>query len=70
MNLNEITTLKLEIGWTWIIQKYQGAKVNCDCKLLLLTYCFEVLKSRRVQIKMDLNNLRSRNVAYYRQQVR
>jgi RimJ/RimL family protein N-acetyltransferase len=34
--------------------------VNLECKLLLLTYCFEVLKTRRVQIKTDENNLRSR----------
>ena len=52
--------LKLEIGWTWIIEKYWGTEVNYECKLLLLTYCFEVLKTRRVQIKTDKNNLRSR----------
>ena len=34
--------------------------MNLECKLLLLTYCFEVLKTRRVQIKTDENNLRSR----------
>jgi RimJ/RimL family protein N-acetyltransferase len=52
--------LKLEIGWTWVIKKYWGTVVNFECKLLLLTYCFEVLKTRRVQIKTDENNLRSR----------
>ncbi len=50
---------KLEIGWTWIIAKYWGTAVNFECKLLLLTYCFEVLKARRVQIKTDENNVRS-----------
>ena len=35
--------LKLEIGWTWIIEKYWGTEVNYECKLLLLTYYFEVL---------------------------
>jgi RimJ/RimL family protein N-acetyltransferase len=51
---------KLEIGWSWIIEKYWGTGVNLECKLLLLTYCFDVLKARRVQIKTDENNIRSR----------
>ncbi len=51
---------KLEIGWTWIIKKFWGTAVNFECKLLLLTHCFEVLQTRRVQIKTDQNNLRSR----------
>lgn len=51
---------KLEIGWTWIIQKYWGTDVNYECKLLLLTYCFETLQARRVQLKTDETNLRSR----------
>ncbi len=51
---------KLEIGWTWVIRKYWGTGVNLECKLLLLTHCFEVLKTRRVQFKTDQNNLRSR----------
>jgi len=51
---------KLEIGWTWIIQKYWGTVVNLECKLLLLSYCFEKLGIRRVQIKTDANNVRSR----------
>ncbi|SNB33843.1 GNAT family N-acetyltransferase [Flavobacterium psychrophilum] len=51
---------KLEIGWTWIIQKYWGTDVNFECKLLLLIYSFEILKTRRVQIKTDATNFRSR----------
>jgi RimJ/RimL family protein N-acetyltransferase len=51
---------KLEIGWTWIIEKYWGTTVNVECKLLLLTYCFDILQARRVQIKTDQNNIRSR----------
>ena len=51
---------KLEIGWTWIITKYWATEINLECKLLLLTYCFEVLNTRRVQLKTDENNLRSR----------
>lgn len=51
---------KLEIGWTWIVTKYWGTEINFECKLLLLNFCFETLKARRVQIKTDSNNLRSR----------
>ena len=51
---------KLEIGWTWITQEYWGSVVNLECKLLLLTYCFEVLKINRVQLKTKDTNIRSR----------
>ncbi len=51
---------KLEIGWTWLHPDYWGSKVNIECKLLLLTHCFENLKTVRVQLKTDELNLRSR----------
>ncbi len=51
---------KLEIGWTWLHPDYWGTEVNLECKLLLLTYCFEELKTYRVQFKTDENNIRSR----------
>lgn len=51
---------KLEIGTTWLLPEYWGTAVNLECKLLLLTYCFENLKTLRVQLKTDENNLRSR----------
>ncbi|KUF43203.1 GNAT family acetyltransferase [Myroides marinus] len=51
---------KLEIGWTWITQGYWGTVVNIECKLLLLTYCFETLKVNRVQLKTKDDNIRSR----------
>ena len=51
---------KLEIGWTWIVQKYWATEVNLECKLLLLKYCFDVLNARRVQLKTDEKNIRSR----------
>jgi RimJ/RimL family protein N-acetyltransferase len=50
---------KLEIGWTWYGSAYWGKGYNIDCKLLLLTYCFETLKVNRVQIKTRDSNLRS-----------
>ncbi|HIC8644596.1 GNAT family acetyltransferase [Elizabethkingia meningoseptica] len=51
---------KLEIGWTWITKDYWGTTINLECKLLLLTYCFEALKTNRVQLKTKDTNFRSR----------
>ena len=51
---------KLEIGWTWIITRYWGTEINFECKLLLLSFCFDTLLTRRVQIKTDSTNFRSR----------
>jgi len=51
---------KLEIGFTWITQDYWGTAINFECKLLLMTFCFEVLKTNRVQLKTDERNIRSR----------
>ena len=51
---------KLEIGWTWIVTEYWGTEINFECKLLLLNFCFDTLKTIRVQIKTDSTNLRSR----------
>ncbi len=52
---------KLEIGWTWYDPAYWRTGYNRECKLLLLTYCFEILKTVRVQLQTDENNQRSRN---------
>ena len=51
---------KLEIGWTWYDPAYWRTGYNRECKLLLLTYCFEVLNTVRVQLQTDENNERSR----------
>ncbi|MES2560184.1 MAG: GNAT family N-acetyltransferase [Bacteroidota bacterium] len=50
---------KLEIGWTWLHPDYWATSINFECKLLLLTFCFEELKAIRVQLKTDENNKRS-----------
>lgn len=50
---------KLEIGWTWYRPDVWGTGVNTECKLLLLTYCFEVLATNRVQLKTRDVNARS-----------
>ncbi|SDI36838.1 GNAT family N-acetyltransferase [Chryseobacterium jejuense] len=51
---------KLEIGWTWITKDFWGTSINLECKLLLLNYCFDVLKTNRVQLKTKDDNFRSR----------
>jgi RimJ/RimL family protein N-acetyltransferase len=51
---------KLEIGWTWITVDYWGTTVNLECKFMLLHFCFEELGARRVQLKTDELNTRSR----------
>jgi RimJ/RimL family protein N-acetyltransferase len=51
---------KLEIGSTWLHPDYWGSEANLECKLLLLTYCFEKAGTSRVQFKTDENNIRSR----------
>lgn len=50
---------RLEIGWTWLGEKYQGTGINFQCKKLLLDYCFEGLKMRRVEFKVDIKNIKS-----------
>ncbi|MCL9805508.1 GNAT family N-acetyltransferase [Flavobacterium amniphilum] len=51
---------KLEIGVTWIKKEYWGSTVNLECKFIMLQYCFEVLKTVRVQFRAKSNNARSR----------
>jgi RimJ/RimL family protein N-acetyltransferase len=49
----------LEIGRTWIGKDWQGSRVNPESKYLLFRHAFETLGALRVQLKTDLNNLRS-----------
>jgi RimJ/RimL family protein N-acetyltransferase len=51
---------KMEIGWTWLHPDFWGTAINLECKLLLLTHCFETLHAVRVTLKTDARNLRSR----------
>ena len=48
-----------EIGGTWYGLEYQRTSVNTECKYLLLRHAFEVWGCLRVQLKTDLNNVRS-----------
>lgn len=50
---------RLEIGWTWIGEKFQGTGINAICKELLLDYCFDNLNLRRVEFKIDIKNIKS-----------
>ena len=50
----------MEIGSTWYGVDYQRTFVNTECKFLLLRHAFEDLGSRRVFLKTDTNNARSR----------
>lgn len=51
---------RIEIGGTWLIPQYWATAVNIDCKLALLTHCFETLMAHRVQLKTQHDNMRSR----------
>ncbi|MFM9986356.1 MAG: GNAT family N-acetyltransferase [Flavobacteriales bacterium] len=51
---------KLEIGWTWLHPDYWATAVNLECKLVLLTFCFDELGAVRVMLRTDVYNLRSR----------
>jgi RimJ/RimL family protein N-acetyltransferase len=51
---------RLEIGGTWLMPQYWATAINLDCKLALLTYCFETLNTHRVQLKTQHDNIRSR----------
>ncbi len=50
----------LEIGMTWYGVDYQRTFVNTECKYLLLKHAFDDLGARRVCLKTDTNNTRSR----------
>ena len=50
---------RLEIGGTWLMPEYWATSINFDCKLALMTFCFETLMAHRVQLKTQHNNKRS-----------
>jgi RimJ/RimL family protein N-acetyltransferase len=52
---------KMEIGWTWIAQRFWRTHVNTESKYLLLRHAFETWHANRVQLKGEAINLRSRN---------
>jgi RimJ/RimL family protein N-acetyltransferase len=50
---------RLEIGWTWYGQAYRGTGLNKACKYELLKFVFEEMGYRRVQLSVDIDNIRS-----------
>jgi RimJ/RimL family protein N-acetyltransferase len=49
-----------EIGSTWLAASAQRTAVNTEAKLLMLTHAFDVWRLRRVNLKTDARNARSR----------
>ena len=50
----------VEIGWTWLSPSHWGSGANVEAKLLQLTHAFETWGCRRVELKTDALNERSR----------
>jgi RimJ/RimL family protein N-acetyltransferase len=51
----------LEIGSTWLSENAQRTGINTHAKLLMLTHAFESWEVRRVTLKTDARNMRSRH---------
>jgi RimJ/RimL family protein N-acetyltransferase len=50
----------VEIGWTWLGRPAQRSGANTEAKLLMLRHAFGALGVRRVTLKTDARNARSR----------
>jgi N-acetyltransferase len=50
----------VEIGWTWLASSAWGTGANVEAKLLMLEHAFERWGCRRVELKTDALNERSR----------
>ncbi|MFJ4776948.1 GNAT family N-acetyltransferase [Streptomyces sp. NPDC088762] len=51
---------RLEIGFTFLGASWQGAGLNTEAKLLMLTHAFEEMGMNRVELLTDVRNSRSR----------
>jgi RimJ/RimL family protein N-acetyltransferase len=51
----------VEIGWTWLAPSAQRSGINREMKWLMLQHAFDVRHARRVQLKTDARNIRSRD---------
>jgi RimJ/RimL family protein N-acetyltransferase len=49
-----------EIGNTWLSPRARGGGINLESKLLLFQHAFEVWRVRRIAMRADVRNLRSR----------
>ena len=50
----------VEIGWTWLAPNAWRTGANVEAKLLMLQHAFDVWGCRRVELKTDARNERSR----------
>ena len=50
----------VEIGWTWLHPDAWGTGANVEAKLLMLRHAFDTWRCRRVELKTDALNERSR----------
>lgn len=50
---------RIEIGFTWIADKWQRTHVNSEMKLLMLTHAFEEMKAARVEFSVHPTNEKS-----------
>jgi RimJ/RimL family protein N-acetyltransferase len=55
----EAANKSLEIGGTWIAPQWRKTFVNTEVKFQLLQYCFETLKTERVELRVDARNVES-----------
>ena len=55
-----VTLNAIEIGFTWLAASAQRTGINTAAKLLLLTHAFEEWQVKRVDLKTDARNQRSR----------
>jgi N-acetyltransferase len=51
---------RVEIGWTFVASDWQRTAVNTEAKLLMMRHAFETWGCRRVELKTNSNNARSR----------
>lgn len=51
---------RVEIGWTWIGQRWQRTAANTEAKYMMLRHAFETWECVRVELKTSTLNERSR----------
>ena len=51
---------RVEIGWTWLTPDQQRTRANTEAKYLMFRHAFEAWDCRRVELKTDSRNRRSR----------
>lgn len=59
---SDLKNRKTEIGY-WLIESAQGQGIVHQCAKVVIHFLFEKLNFNRIQIKVAVNNLKSKNVA-------